>query len=908
MQHRTPSWAHAFLVSIFSLTLISPAHAWVDDFDGDSLHEDWTTELVDVATGYCCGVSGGSLTINPAGGGSWKGVTFERPYSADGDFDFSAAWSWTTGGYANIVIGVIAADGSEMSSIFSDSHTGCSGETFAVSLDGERLGIGHPACSGSGVTSISRTGDTMTVSYTGSEGSASLSRVFTVPIVAVQLRISEWNWGSVNVNVDRIEINCGHEPDADGDGYDALACGGFDCDDDNAAVYPDAAEVCDEVDNDCDGSIDEDPIDAPTWYADGDGDGFGGPEVEAVSCTAPAGHVEDDTDCNDSDASISPGADEVCDEVDNDCDGTTDEDDASDAATWYADADTDGFGDGDSPYSACEVPPGFLADSSDCDDGDDAVFPGADEACDGTDNDCDGVTDEDDASDAPTWYADADGDGYGDMATSDVACGAPADHVADATDCDDGVSTTFPGADEICDGVDNDCDGTTDGAGAIDAPTWYADHDGDGYGASDFTVASCDEPDGFVEDATDCDDLEASTYPGADETCDGEDNDCDGVTDEEGATDVSTWYADTDGDGFGDAAVTHTACSLPPGHVEDATDCDDAESTTFPGADETCDGTDNDCDGVTDEDDASDTTTWYADADADGYGDADTTTDACSAPEGHVENNSDCDDAAAAIFPDADETCDGADNDCDGMTDEDDALDAPTWYIDHDGDGYGSDDYTWVSCEAPDGYIADDTDCNDLFATSNPDADELCDDVDNDCDGAIDEDAVDMLIFFADTDEDGFGDAESAIWACSTPEGHVEDDSDCDDSDPASHPGAPGWTIDCEAIVVGDTGDSGEPGDTGDSGEPGDTGDSGEPGDIGDSGEPGDTGQDSGDPPVDEPGDDPGSEGGDTPDDGPDDTEDIAKGCGCASVQQGALAPWLMFLVLVGAARMRARP
>ena len=353
MQRHTPSWVHAFLVSLFSLTLISPAHAWVDDFDGDSLHEDWTTELVDDATGYCCGVSGGKLSVDPAGGSSWHGANFERPYSADGDFAFSADWSWSTGGYANIVIGVIAADGSEMSSIFSDSHTGCSGETFAVSLDGERLGIGHPACSGSGVTSISRTGDTMTVSYTGSEGSASLSRVFTDPIVAVQLRISEWGWGSVNVNVHRVEINCGHEPDADGDGYDALTCGGTDCDDDNAAVYPDAAEVCDEVDNDCDGSIDEDDaVDAATWYADGDGDGFGDPEAEAVSCTAPTGHIDDATDCNDADASISPGVDEVCDDVDNDCDGTIDEDDASDAATWYAEAETEGYGERERPYAS----------------------------------------------------------------------------------------------------------------------------------------------------------------------------------------------------------------------------------------------------------------------------------------------------------------------------------------------------------------------------------------------------------------------------------------------------------------------------------------------------------------------------------------------------------------------------
>jgi hypothetical protein len=435
---------------------------------------------------------------------------------------------------------------------------------------------------------------------------------------------------------------------------------------------------------------------------------------------------------------------------------------------------------------------------------------------------------------------------------------------------------------------------------AADASTWYADSDDDGFGDPASSTEACEQPSGFVGDNTDCNDESAETWPGATEYCDGDDNDCDGVTDEDDAADASTWFRDGDSDGYGDADTTTDACDVPAGYVSDDSDCDDSDDDNFPGAAEYCDGEDNDCDGVIDND-ALDAATWYADADADGYGDADTTIDACSAPEGHVEDSSDCDDAAAATFPDADEACDEIDNDCDGVTDEDDAVDAPTWYIDHDGDGYGSDDYTWVSCEAPDGYIADDTDCDDHLATTSPDADELCDDVDNDCDGAIDEDAVDMLIFFADTDEDGFGDAESEVWACSTPEGHVKNNSDCDDSDPASYPGAPGWTIDCEAIVVGDTGDSGEPGDTGqDSGEPGDTGQ--------DSGEPGDTGQDSGDPPVDDPGDDPGSADGDSPDDGPDDAEDIAKGCGCASVQRGALTPWLMFLVLVGAARMRARP
>jgi MYXO-CTERM domain-containing protein len=242
-------------------------------------------------------------------------------------------------------------------------------------------------------------------------------------------------------------------------------------------------------------------------------------------------------------------------------------------------------------------------------------------------------------------------------------------------------------------------------------------------------------------------------------------------------------------------------------------------------------------------------------------------------------------------------------NDCDGVTDEDDAVDAPTWYIDHDSDGYGSDDYTWVSCDAPDGYIAGDTDCDDHLATTNPDADELCDDVDNDCDGAIDEDAVDVLEFFADGDGDGFGDAESAVWACSTPEGHVEDDSDCDDDDDSAYPGAPGWTIDCEAIVnvPGDTGDIGDTGDDDDTGASLDTGD----GPVGteDTG-PLDTGDDLDDDPIGDPSEDTGDEADDEADD---DAGNSDKGCGCASAPQDPTTPWLLTLALLGFVRTRSR-
>ena len=439
------------------LAASTPAHAWEDGFAGDSLHEDWTMELLSAGTGYSGGVYGGELTVDPYGGSGWRGVGFTRPYSAEGDFAFSAEWSWSTGGYASIVIGVIGVDGSEATTVFSDSHSGCWGESFGPRLNDVRAEVGSAPCSGSGTTSISRSGDTVTITYVGTAGYASLSGVYTVPIEAVELRISEWSGGSVSVSIDRVEINCGHDPDVDGDGHNSLECDGDDCDDDDPSAYPGADEVCDDVDNDCDGIIDEDDaVDQPTWYADADSDGYGDPEVSHVSCAPPSGYVDDSTDCDDIDAAISPSADEACDGLDNDCDGTTDEDDSIDALVWYADTDADGFGDAGSVYSACEAPHGTLADSTDCDDSDGTVFPGADETCDEVDNDCDGVIDEDDASDALTWYADSDSDGYGDSATADVACGAPADHVADGTDCDDGVSTTYPGAVETCDGEDKD--------------------------------------------------------------------------------------------------------------------------------------------------------------------------------------------------------------------------------------------------------------------------------------------------------------------------------------------------------------------------------------------------------------------------------------------------------------------
>jgi large repetitive protein len=295
-----------------------------------------------------------------------------------------------------------------------------------------------------------------------------------------------------------------------------------DCNDADAAMHPDAEEICDGKDNDCNGTADDTP-DAVLYYRDADVDGWGLEGDTLLSCTPPKGYAAIAGDCDDGDAAVHPDTDDWCDGVDQDCDGTKDEDEV----IWYLDADKDSYGADDAGTVSCEKPAGHVLASGDCDDANPDVHPGvADDTCDKFDDDCDGTMDEDAVLES--WHYDLDDDSYGDEGFSIASCEQPyLGMITEGTDCNDDDVAVHPGAKEICNLVDDNCDESVDEG--FKTISYWTDADNDNWGVGK-PMDLCMQPALTAKKDGDCDDTDATINPamGKNEMCgDKIDQDCD---------------------------------------------------------------------------------------------------------------------------------------------------------------------------------------------------------------------------------------------------------------------------------------------------------------------------------------------------------------------------------------------
>ena len=659
--------------------------------------------------------------------------------------------------------------------------------------------------------------------------------------------------------------------DADGDGRRAMSCGGDDCDDADPNRFPGNVEVCDAMDHD----EDCDPM--TFGVRDDDRDGF--PDDRCCNVD-DAGTRFCGSDCNDASSAVVAGGVEVCDLLDNNCDGSIDEDVQR---TFYADADGDGVGDAaGGTVMACTPPPGFSELDGDCDDTSERIRPGIPERCDAPGEG--GAIDENCNGEVNEACACVDGESrpcslLGFCASGTEACDA-------ATGMFETVCSIAPIVDGECDGVDRDCDGEVDEGLTIDC---FPDADNDGFargGAASAEVCPDDTgreafggcPLGTTNRmptaaALDCDEGDPAISPAGTEVCSDRgpaaDEDCDGAIDE-GVSVVC--YADADDDGFAPAgAVGMASCinalrplvgGCPVGTTNRApagadVDCNDGSDRVSPLGVEVCldpaSPADEDCDGRTDEGVA---VACYADGDNDGFAlrgaarvqrcrdGARPAFGECDfgftsrAPSGRA--NQDCDDTRRDASPGETEVCDGTvDNDCDGTVDQapicvcttgavrncpllgvcasgiqtclgsawspcsvtptmsevlcdgrdedcdgtvDDGL-LTTCYLDDDSDGYAAlGAATLSACGCPSGYTARvptaaENDCADDNRERFPGAREICNRIDDDCDGR------------SAVPEDNDNDRHAAVGLSSTVciGGFPKDD--CDDRDDDVFPG-----------------------------------------------------------------------------------------------------------------------
>lgn len=451
------------------------------------------------------------------------------------------------------------------------------------------------------------------------------------------------------------------------DGGDSDSCqnGTYTCKSDGSGVecvnevpqgFPGYEESCNGWDDDCDGETDE----AGSWgcsdyYYDGDSDGYGSVALPQCLC-APTGlwSATKDSDCNDANAAVNPSVTELCNQLDDDCDGTVDEEGATGCSTFYYDGDADSFGVAENSKCLCAPANSYTATvAGDCNDANAAVNPSAVETCNHTDDDCDGTVDEEGATGCTTHYYDNDADNFGVSSNSKCLCADEGKYTADAgNDCNDDNAVVYPGQIELCNQVDDDCDGVADEDFPLKGQACDSDDtDLCAYGAY---VCSLDGL-GLV-----CaNDLPANIV----EVCDGNDNDCDQTVDEgfalgqdcsNGIGACATWSKTVCSDN--ELGIKCPAVPGQPGvelcgnQVDD--DCDSSVDEGFPLLGQACDSVDSDLcqNGL-----------YTCKTDGSGV--------ECvnEHPEGIPEIcnglDDDCDQAVDEGFPLLDEACDGSDSD-----------------------------------------------------------------------------------------------------------------------------------------------------------------------------------------------------------------------------------------------------
>ena len=555
-----------------------------------------------------------------------------------------------------------------------------------------------------------------------------------------------------------------------------------------------AEETCNAIDDDCNGAIDEGLSGLPceTTSEFGSCAGTGTCSSGKIACSAPE-PTEDvcDGKDNDCDGEVDEGAKDTdldgqadCVDLDDDGDGVPDEDDGCPKTPDpnQEDNDLDGKGDICDPDDDNDQVP----DEQDCAPLDGKIYPDAkDDTCDGIDNDCDGATDED---------VPATGPGSDPCTDDDDGDGDP-----DATDCAPLDPSIHKGAPEACDDVDTDCDGNLNDEDASGCTVFFQDKDGDGFGAPGPSKCHCEGSGAWTSLVdTDCSDTKNNAYPGAQETCDGVDNDCNGAIDEGGAKGCTNWILDGDKDGWGKTGEVQCLCSpVAPYTAAQGGDCEDGDAAISPDGVEVCNSIDDNCNGQVDEGEGkTGCVTLLVDADGDGYGVATQSKCLCKPAAPYTATTGgDCNDADGASFPGAAETCDGKDNDCNLTVDEEGAQGCTTWLKDADGDGAGVTGDGKCLCAKVAPYVAGQGgDCNDDNVAVHPAAAETCNGIDDNCNGAIDEEgAGGCTVYYTDADGDGFGTAPSKCLC--QPSGAINTitSGDCYDANGSAKPGQTQW-------------------------------------------------------------------------------------------------------------------